>query len=62
LADEGTDHTILSGELWLEPGSYLLLARMADPTQNGNVTAQMSYSGLQLANGEDELELIAPNQ
>jgi hypothetical protein len=60
LADQGNDQAILSGDLWLQPGSYLVLAGVGDPAQNGGVTVQMSYSGLQLANESDELLLIAP--
>jgi hypothetical protein len=54
LADQGSDRAVLTGEHWLAPGGYVLLARMGDPAQNGGVAVQMGYSGLQLANEADE--------
>ena len=60
LADQGRDRALLAGDLWLEPGQYIVLTRMDDPAQNGGVIAAQSYTGLQLANEEDELFLLAP--
>ena len=60
FADLDSDHVLLSGELWLPPGGYLIVARIADPAQNGGVAVAMTYSGLQLANEADELILLAP--
>lgn len=62
LADGGNDQVVLSGEQWLPAGAYIILARARDPAQNGGVMAQIEYTRLQLANEEDELTLIAPNQ
>ncbi|MCC6453596.1 MAG: lamin tail domain-containing protein [Caldilineaceae bacterium] len=60
LRDQDTDQAILSGELWLPPGGYALLARTNDPALNGGVVVQMGYTGLQLANEQDELLLVTP--
>jgi hypothetical protein len=60
LADQGHDQAVLNGDLSLAPGQYIVIARNSDSSQNGGVGAAMSYSGLQLANEEDELLLIAP--
>lgn len=60
LADHDNDRTTISGDLWLEPGAYVVLARNIDPAQNGGVTPQYSYTGMQLANEADELLLITP--
>ncbi|NJN81869.1 MAG: lamin tail domain-containing protein [Caldilineaceae bacterium] len=57
---DGDGHTI-SSDLRVQPGEYVVLGRMADPTANGNVAISYVYSGISLANGGDELILLAPD-
>ena len=59
LADDDHDEVVL-GDLWIEPGAYLVVGRSSDATQNGGVVVQGVYSGLQLANEADELRLVTP--
>ncbi|GIV76227.1 MAG: hypothetical protein KatS3mg050_0621 [Litorilinea sp.] len=61
LADLDRDRHPIATELWIPPGGYLVLARNSDPGANGGVQAQYQYTGLDLANGEDELLLISPD-
>jgi hypothetical protein len=60
LADLGSDRAILNGDFWLQPGGYAVVARGSDSAQNGGVTVQLGYTGMQLANESDELQLITP--
>lgn len=64
ISDLGSDFTILSGgggELWIEPGGWLVLGKSADPTVNGGVRVDGTYSGMTLANGADEVLLRLPD-
>jgi hypothetical protein len=61
LTDLGSDRHTITADLWLEPGQYLVLARNRDPASNGGVLAVYTYSNLTLANGSDELLLLAPD-
>jgi hypothetical protein len=61
LADQDSDRAVLSGDVWLPPSGYIVIARLGDPAQNGGVTSQVGYAGMQLANESDELSLAAPN-
>ena len=60
LADLGSDRHLISTDVLIEPGAYVVLARSGDLATNGGVSAAYVYSGLSLANGEDELLLLAP--
>ena len=62
IRDEGSDQHVIGADLWIDPGGYVVLGRNSDPTQNGGVTLSYLYTGISLANGEDELLLIAPDQ
>lgn len=61
LRDADTDaHQIVNGSPLLVPaGGYLVLGRNADFATNGGVTVAYQYSGMDLANGADELILVA---
>jgi hypothetical protein len=60
LADSDNDHALLGGGVWLQPGTYAVVARNPDAGQNGGVVAATDWQGLQLANEQDELLLITP--
>jgi hypothetical protein len=60
IADNDIDsHTIDNGGALVIPaGGYLVLGRNADTATNGGVDVDYVYTGLALANGDDELLLI----
>ncbi|MCB0159703.1 MAG: lamin tail domain-containing protein, partial [Caldilineaceae bacterium] len=61
LADLGGDLHVITVDLWLEPGGLMVLVRNEDPLQNGGVTGAYRYTGVSLANGDDEIILRGPN-
>ena len=44
--------------LIVPPGGSIVLGRNGDPAQNGGYVADYVYSGTNLANGADEIELV----
>ena len=57
--DDRDSHTISNGgPLVVPPGGTLVLGRNGDPAQNGGYRADYVYSGINLANGADEIVLI----
>ncbi len=61
LTDLDSDRHVIGADVLVEPGTYVVLARSGDAATNGGVAAAYSYSGLSLANGDDELLLLAPD-
>ncbi|MCB0186143.1 MAG: lamin tail domain-containing protein [Caldilineaceae bacterium] len=61
LADLGSDRHTIEADIVLAPGQYLVLARNRDTAVNGGVLASYQYANLTLANGSDELRLLAPD-
>lgn len=64
IADAGTDfHRIANEEpLIIDPGTYFVFGANADQATNGGYFADYEYgSAISLANGADELILIAPD-
>jgi len=57
VVDQGGDSYLFSTDLIVPVNGYVVLARNADVTINGGVPADDEYSGLTLANGEDELNV-----
>ena len=60
IEDNGSDNHVISngGPLPVPAGGFLVLARNADSGTNGGVTVDYEYSGITLANGDDEVVLI----
>ncbi len=56
---DGEGHTI-AGELLIQPGAYLVMARNGTLSDNGGVAVNYVYSSFQLANGDDEIVLLSP--
>lgn len=56
IRDEGSDlHVIANGGPMLVPaGGAIVLGRNSDPGENGGYTADYVYTGMNLANGDDE--------
>ncbi len=61
LADLGSDQHTIGVDLLIAPGAYLVLGRNAEITSNGGAPVGYVYGGISLANGADELLLIAPD-
>ena len=57
--DEDAGHRI-SAELPVPPGGYVILARNGDKATNGEIAADYEYRGINLTNGGDVIELVAP--
>ncbi len=60
LADLDTDNHLIVGDLWIQPGGYLVLGRNGDVRANGGASVAYVYEGMALANETDELLLVAP--
>ena len=62
LEDHGVDFHVIEngGPLVIGPGQYVVLARNADPGQNGGFTADYEYTGFVLQNTTDEVVLTNP--
>ncbi len=61
LADLDSDRHTIDADVLVEAEGYVVLARNGDATANGGVPVHHVYSGFSLANGADEIVLIAPN-
>jgi len=61
IKDNDTDEHYITygGALSIEAHSYLVLGRNANTATNGNVQIAYQYSGVDLANGADEIVLVA---
>ena len=60
LADAGSETHVITGELWLAAGAYVVLGRSADSAVNGGVPVAYAYRGFTLANSADEIILFTP--
>ncbi len=61
IKDYDTDSHTISQSVVIQPGEYLVLGRNADTATNGGVTVAYQYSGINLANGADEIVLLLPD-
>ncbi len=64
LKDADSDAHIIDsgGALVVEPGAIVVLGNNADAESNGGVQVFYEYSAFTLANGTDEVMLVAPNE
>ena len=60
IRKEGGDGHRISGEVEIQPGGYLVLARNADSSANGAIAAGYQYQGINLTNDGDVIELVEP--
>ena len=60
LRDDDFDAYTLPGgaPVVIQPGGFLVIAAQANPSQNGGFTADLAWSGFNLANGGDEVVLV----
>lgn len=59
--DDRDSHIIVNnGPLLVPAGGALVLGRNGDPSQNGGYHADYVYSGINLANSDDEIVLVDP--
>lgn len=61
IADLDSDAHLITTDLIIPPGGYVVLGRNGDSTTNGGVAVDYVYTGISLSNSEDELLLIAPD-
>ncbi|MFN8490723.1 MAG: lamin tail domain-containing protein [Caldilineaceae bacterium] len=61
LADLGSDQHVIQADVVIAPGQYLVLGRNGDSPSNGGVTVDYVYTGMNLANQQDEIILRAPD-
>ncbi|MEL7314883.1 MAG: ExeM/NucH family extracellular endonuclease [Cyanobacteria bacterium J06559_3] len=63
IQDNDTDSHVINngGPLIVPAGGFLVLSNNADSATNGGFTADYEYSGFILANGADEVVLVAPS-
>ena len=59
ISDNGTDSHVITngGPLIIPAGGYLVLGNNADFATNGGITVDYQFSGIALANGDDEIIL-----
>ena len=59
ISDNGSDSHVIAngGPLIVPAGGYIVLGNNANAATNGGVTVAYAYSGVFLANGDDELVL-----
>ena len=60
LSDFDQDRHTIVGDLWIQPGEYIVLGRHGDIGSNGGVPLRYVYTGIALANEADEVLLAAP--
>lgn len=60
LVDGAGRSHIIAGELWIEPGGYLVLTRGSPTTLSGYLRSDHQYTSLQLANTSGMVMLYAP--
>ncbi len=63
VKDDGSNQFIIEGDepILLLAGQYFLMARSADPEENGGITPNYTYSNFTLGNSEDEIILCLPD-
>ncbi|NOX90528.1 MAG: T9SS type A sorting domain-containing protein [Calditrichaeota bacterium] len=58
IKDLDTDSHTIASSVIIDPGQYLTLGRNADKATNGGVDIAYQYTGINLANGADEIILL----
>lgn len=58
IADNGSNFHIISGDILVESGRVVVLARNEDTETNGGVSADYQWGSFQLANSDDEIILL----
>jgi len=61
IRDNDTDAHTVATDVVIASGSYAVLGRNGDSGTNGGVTVDYVYSGIDLANGADEIVLVRPD-
>ena len=59
ISDLDNDNHVIDSDLVIPPFEYALLGRNGNYAENGGVEVDYDYSGINLANGSDELILIS---
>ncbi|MCK4385421.1 MAG: T9SS type A sorting domain-containing protein, partial [candidate division Zixibacteria bacterium] len=61
IKDNDTDSDLISGSVIVPVDGFVVLGKNSDSLSNGGVSIDYEYSGIILANGDDELILISPD-
>jgi len=61
IKDNNTNSHLISGSVIVPIGGFVVLGKNCDSLSNGGVSIDYEYSGITLANGDDELILISPD-
>ena len=61
ITDLGSDRFVIDDDLTLAQGEFIVFGRNVDPAVNGGAPVNAQYAGINLANGTDELILLAPD-
>ena len=61
IRDNDLESHLIQTDVFIPAGSYAVLARNANVSQNGGVTAVYQYSNFSLGNGADEVVLVRPD-
>ena len=57
IRDADSDSHVITADVFIDPGAYVVLGRNSNSGSNGGVTVAYQYSGIALANGADEVIL-----
>ena len=57
IRDADTDSHTIAQDVFISPGSYIVLGRNGNSGTNGGISVAYQYSGMTLANGADEIIL-----
>ena len=58
IMDEGNDTHVITTNIEINPGQYMVFGRNGNDTENGGYIADYTYSSFQLDNSEDEIIII----
>ncbi|MCB1052878.1 MAG: lamin tail domain-containing protein [Acidobacteria bacterium] len=61
IRDNGSDNHTIQGALTIAAGGFLVLGNNGNSTTNGGVNVDYVYSGFNLANADDEIVLVRPD-
>ena len=61
IRDDGSDSHVITSDVFVSPGAFVVLGRNDNTSQNGGITMGYEYSGITLSNGADEVVLEDTN-
>lgn len=61
IRDNGSDSHLISTDVMVPAGSYIVLGRNSNTSANGGIQVDYQYSNFLLSNGADEVVLVRPD-